>query len=76
VKETIETIVKALVDDKESVEITEQQKETSSLYHVKVAQEDIGKVIGKNGRTVKAIRSLLHAAGLKKRKKFILDIAE
>lgn len=75
-KEAIEKIIKALVDDKDAVEISEEQGERATVIRVRVAAPDIGRLIGREGRTVKAIRSLLFAAGQKQRKRFALDIVE
>ena len=57
-KEIIETIILNLVDNKDAVEITEKQDEKSVVFEVKVANEDMGKVIGKQGRLAKSIRTV------------------
>ena len=75
-RETIEMIVKALVDDAEKVEIREVDRNGTTLIEVRVAQEDMGKVIGKQGRTVKALRSVANAVGMKKKRRFVLEIVE
>jgi predicted RNA-binding protein YlqC (UPF0109 family) len=75
-KELVEYIVKALVDKPEEVQINEIEGEQSSVIELKVAKEDIGKVIGKQGRTAKAIRTILTAASTKLRKRSILEILE
>jgi predicted RNA-binding protein YlqC (UPF0109 family) len=75
-KEAIEKIINALVDDKEAVEISEEQGERATIIKVRVAAADMGRLIGREGRTVKAIRSLLFAAGQKRGKRFALDIVE
>ncbi|HEY2934080.1 MAG TPA: KH domain-containing protein [Acidobacteriota bacterium] len=75
-KELIEEIAKALVDDPEQVKVTEVEGEQTTVLELRVAQTDLGKVIGKQGRTARAIRTLLGAAGMKVRKRFILEIIE
>jgi predicted RNA-binding protein YlqC (UPF0109 family) len=76
VKELVEEIVKALVDDTENVQVTQLEGEQSSIIEVKVSQEDIGKIIGKRGRTAQAIRVILGAAGMKLKKRFNLEIID
>ncbi len=75
-KELVEYIVKALVDEPDKVSVTEVQGEQAIILELKVAQPDIGKVIGKQGRIVKAIRLLLGAAGAKAKKRIVLEIIE
>lgn len=75
-KEAVEKIVNALVDDKDAVEITEEAGDRASVIKMRVAAGDMGRIIGREGRTVKAIRSLLFAAGQKHGKRFVLDIVE
>ena len=75
-RETIEMIVKALVDDADSVDVREIEREGTTRIEVRVAQTDMGKVIGKQGRTVRALRSLVYAAGLKQHRRFVLDVVE
>lgn len=75
-KDTLEMIVKALVDDAEKVEVREVDRNGTTLIEIRVAQEDMGKIIGKQGRTVKALRSLANAVGVKKRQRFVLEILE
>jgi len=76
VKELVELIVKALVDNTENVQVSQLEGEQSSIIEVKVAQEDIGKIIGKRGRTAQAIRVILGAAGMKLKKRFNLEIID
>lgn len=64
-KELIETIVKALVDRPEEVKVTEVAGETAVIYEIKVADSDIGKVIGKQGKTANALRTIVKAASSK-----------
>ena len=75
-KQAVEKIINALVEDKESVEITEDAGERATVIKVRVAASDMGRIIGREGRTIKAIRSLLFAAGQKHGKRFVLDIVE
>ncbi|MBP8613110.1 MAG: KH domain-containing protein [Candidatus Atribacteria bacterium] len=64
-KELIETVVKALVDKPEEVKVTEVAGETAVIYEIKVADSDIGKIIGKQGRTANALRTIVKAASSK-----------
>ena len=75
-RDTIEMVVKALVDDPAAVDVREIERNGATLIEVRVAQPDMGKVIGKQGRTVRALRALVYAAGLKQNRRFILDIVE
>jgi predicted RNA-binding protein YlqC (UPF0109 family) len=69
-------IVKALVDNPEAVDVREIQGEKTTVIELKVAQEDLGKVIGKQGRTARAIRTILNASGTKLGKRCVLEILE
>ena len=73
-KEMIEYIVKALVDKPEEVSVTETQGETASIIEVRVATEDAGKVIGREGRIANALRTLAKAAGAKDKKRINFEI--
>jgi predicted RNA-binding protein YlqC (UPF0109 family) len=75
-RETVEMVVKALVDEADAVDVREIDREGTTRIEVRVAQSDMGKVIGKQGRTVRALRSLVYAAGLKKHRRFVLDVVE
>ncbi len=75
-KELIEMIAKALVDSPDEVKVTEVEGEQTVVLELRVAQSDLGKVIGKQGRTARSIRTLLGAAGMKVRKRFVLEILE
>ena len=75
-RDTIEMVVKALVDDPESVDIREIERNGTTRIEVRVAQGDMGKIIGKQGRTVRALRSLVYAAGIKQHRRFVLDVVE
>ena len=76
-RDAVELIVKHLVREGESVDVREVERDRStSVIEIRVAQSDVGKVIGRQGRTIKALRSLLHAAGEKQRKRYLLEIIE
>ena len=75
-RETVEMIVKALVDETEAVEVREVERKDALLIEVRVAETDMGKLIGRQGRTVRALRSLLHAASIKQNRRYILEIVE
>ena len=75
-RDTVEMIVKALVDEAEAVDVREIERDGTTRIEVRVARGDMGKVIGKQGRTVRALRSLVYAAGLKKHRRFVLDVVE
>lgn len=76
-RDAIEMIVKALVDDGDSVDIREvEQKNGSTLIEVRVAPNDVGKIIGKQGRTIRSLRSLARIAGTKKNRRYLLEIVE
>jgi len=75
-KELVETIAKALVDDPDQVVVKEVAGEATTVLELRVASQDLGKVIGKQGRTARAIRTILGAAGMKLRKRFVLEILE
>ena len=74
-KDLVEVIVKALVDYPDGVVVTERQDGRTTVVEVKVTESDMGKVIGKQGRIAKAIRSVVKAAAAKDDKKVIVDIA-
>jgi uncharacterized protein len=75
-KELIEFIAKSLVDRPEQVVVSEIEGEQTSVIELKVAKEDLGKVIGKQGRTARAMRTILSAASTKIRKRSVLEIIE
>ena len=75
-KEVLEAIAKSLVDNKEEVMVTEERKNDVIILNLKVAQSDMGKVIGKQGRIAKAIRSVVKAAASKEDRKVIVDILQ
>ena len=75
-KDLIKYIAKSLVDNPDDVEVTEIAGEKTSVIELKVAKEDLGKVIGKQGRTARAIRTILSAASAKVNKRSVLEILE
>ncbi len=75
-KDLIKYIAEALVDFPEQVEVSEVVGEQTSVIELKVAKDDLGKVIGKQGRTARAIRTILSAASAKIKKRSVLEILE
>jgi predicted RNA-binding protein YlqC (UPF0109 family) len=75
-KQLIEDIAKALVDSPDEVIVSEVKGEQVTVLELKVAASDLGKVIGKQGRTARSIRTLLGAAGMKLNRRFTLEILE
>jgi len=75
-KELVEYIAKALVDEPDQVSVTEVEGERITIIELRVAQTDLGKVIGKQGRTARSIRTILNATATKLRKRAVLEILE
>ncbi len=75
-RDLIEYIAKSLVDSPEEVTVTETEGEKATILELKVAKEDLGKVIGKMGRTARSMRTILSAASTKIGKRYVLEIAE
>jgi predicted RNA-binding protein YlqC (UPF0109 family) len=75
-KELIEYIAKVLVDKPDEVRVTELEGRQTSVIELRVAKEDLGKVIGKQGRTARAMRTILGAASTKMKKRSVLEILE
>ncbi|MBI4639974.1 MAG: KH domain-containing protein [Candidatus Tectomicrobia bacterium] len=75
-KELIEQIAKAIVDKPEMVRVTGIESENSTVIELRVAKEDIGKVIGRNGRTITAMRTILNATRAQKEKRQVLEVLE
>jgi predicted RNA-binding protein YlqC (UPF0109 family) len=75
-KDLIAYIAKSLVDNPEAVEVSEVGGEQTSVIELRVAKDDLGKVIGKQGRTARAMRTILSAASTKIRKRAVLEIIE
>lgn len=72
-KDILETIIKALVDDTESVNVNAVEGEKSVVYEVKVAESDMGKVIGKDGKIARSIRTLIKALAAKEQKRVTIE---
>jgi len=76
-RDAVELIVRKLVREPDSVDVREVERDRSTtVIEVRVAEGDVGKIIGRQGRTVKALRSLLHAAGQKHNRRYLLEIVE
>lgn len=75
-KEVLEYLARALVDEPDAVEVTEVEGESSVVLQLRVAPDDMGKVIGKRGRTVKALRSVVRAAGSRQGITTMVEIVE
>ena len=75
-KELIELIIKGIVDNPDKVEINEIIGEKSSIYEVRVDSDDIGKVIGRQGRNIKSIRTIVNAAAQKDDKRVVVEIVD
>jgi len=75
-EELIELIIKGIVDNPDKVEINEIIGEKSSIYEVRVDSDDIGKVIGRQGRNIKSIRTIVNAAAQKNNKRVVIEIVE
>jgi len=76
VRDLVEFLAKSLVDDPEAVDIRVRNRDQATVLELEVAPDDLGKVIGRQGRTARAIRTLLNAAGQKSRRRYILDILD
>lgn len=76
IKDIVTFIAQALVDRPDDVLVTEVEGEQTSVIELRVAKDDMGKVIGKQGRTARAIRTVLNAAATKARKRVVLEIVE
>ena len=75
-RDLVDYLARGLVDHPEQVEVEEVEEPNALVYELKVAEEDLGKVIGKQGRTAKALRTILSAASAKSRRRVILEILE
>ena len=75
-KELVELIAKALVDHPDEVNVKEVERDQKTVVELRVSPGDLGKVIGRQGRTARAIRTILAAAGTKLKKRFVLEILE
>jgi predicted RNA-binding protein YlqC (UPF0109 family) len=74
--ELIEFVAKSLVDHPDDVEVHRRQRDQQTVLELEVAEEDLGKVIGRQGRTARALRTLLSAAGQMSRRRYTLDILD
>ncbi len=75
-RQLLHSIISALVDYPDAVEVSQIDGETTCILEIRVAPEDIGKVIGRQGRNIASLRVLLHAIGAKKRKHILLEVLE
>jgi uncharacterized protein len=75
-KDLVEFVAKSLVDQPDEVRLRTYERDQQTVIELEVAQEDLGKVIGRQGRTARAIRTLLGAAGQKSRRRYTLDIVD
>lgn len=75
-QELVEYIAKSLVDRPEEVRVSLEEKEDVTVLHLSVAKEDLGKIIGRQGRTARALRTLVNAASAKQKRRCILEIEE
>ena len=75
-KELVEYIAKALVSSPDAIDVKETNGETASILELKVAREDLGRIIGKQGRTAKSIRTIVNAAASRENRKVVLEILE
>jgi len=75
-KDLLVEIAKSLVDHPDDVDVTEIEGEQTTVLELRVNNDDLGKVIGRQGRTARALRTLLSAAGMKVNKRFVLEILE
>lgn len=75
-KDVIEAIAKALVDNPNEVQVKEVDGEATVVLELRVSHQDLGKIIGKQGRTARAMRTILRGAGMKLKKRFVLEILE
>ena len=75
-KELVQYLARSLVTNPEAVEVKETEGESSAVLELRVAKEDLGRIIGKQGRTAKSIRTLLNAAASKNNRKIVLEIIE
>lgn len=75
-KQLVEFVAKSLVDLPDDVQVHQFDRDQATVLEIEVAQPDLGKIIGRQGRTARAIRTLLSAAGQKQRRRYILDILD
>jgi uncharacterized protein len=75
-REAVEMVVKSLVDDVDAVDVREVEQQGATLIEVRVAPSDMGKVIGRHGRTIRALRSMAYAVSIKRKHRFMIEIVE
>ena len=75
-KELVQYLAKSLVNNPDAVEVKENEGETASVLELRVAKEDLGRIIGKQGRTAKSIRTILNAAASRTNRRVVLEIVE
>jgi predicted RNA-binding protein YlqC (UPF0109 family) len=75
-KDLVQYLAKSLVNNPDAVEVRETEGDTASVIELKVAKEDLGRIIGKQGRTAKSIRTILNAAASRTNRKVVLEIVE
>jgi uncharacterized protein len=75
-KELVQYLAKSLVNNPDAVEVKESEADAASVFELKVANDDLGRIIGKQGRTAKSIRTILNAAASKTNRKVVLEIIE
>jgi predicted RNA-binding protein YlqC (UPF0109 family) len=75
-KELVQYLARHLVNNPDAVEVKETQGDTASVLELRVAKEDLGRIIGKQGRTAKSIRTILNAAASRTNRKVVLEIVE
>ena len=75
-KELVQYLAKSLVNNPDAVEVTESEVEAAAVFELKVAKDDLGRIIGKQGRTARSIRTILNAAASKTNRKVVLEILE
>jgi predicted RNA-binding protein YlqC (UPF0109 family) len=76
VKDLVEYLARALVDDPDAVQVEAYEEDDSEIYELSVAEDDVGKVIGRGGRTVNAFRCVLRACAAKQDKRVLLDVVD
>jgi hypothetical protein len=76
VAELLEWLARRLVDDPEAVRVETEEREDAVVFHLHVASEDVGKVIGRQGRIARALRSIVRAGGARADRRFLLEIAD
>jgi uncharacterized protein len=75
-RDAVEMVVKSLVDDVEAVDVREVDQQGATLIEIRVGPADMGKIIGRQGRTIRALRGLAYVASLKRRHRFVVEIVE